>query len=140
VLVVVHGAPFAMQFRIGVAVVVAGTGVVEMVVPVIVAGVAVLVAVDVGMDVAVLVGMAVAGAVRVGVLMAVDVAMLVVVFVGVGVAVIVGMIVIVTLDPGFTLAAAADGTHKQTPENKAPSPRRRPGSSPTNPGFRPAPE
>ncbi len=104
-----------MQFRIGVAVVVAGTGVVEMVVPVIVAGVAVLVAVDVGMDVAVLVGMAVAGAVRVGVLMAVDVAMLVVVFVGVGVAVIVGMIVsmfvLVAFDLGFTLAAAANGTH-----------------------------
>jgi hypothetical protein len=68
------------------------------------------------MDVAVLVGMAVAGAVRVGVLMAVDVAMVVIVFVGVGVAVIVLMFVLVAFDLGFTLAAAADGTHRQTPE------------------------
>jgi len=34
----------------------------------------------------------------------------------VGVAVIVLMFVLMAFDLGFTLAAAADGTHRQTPE------------------------
>ena len=108
-----------MQFRVGVTVAVAGAGIVQVVVMMVVAGMAMFVAVLMAMAVAVLVGVAVHGAVGVGVLMVVDVEMVVVM--GVGMAVIVGMLVsmlmLVAFDLGFTLAAAADGTHSQTPEN-----------------------
>jgi hypothetical protein len=113
-------APFpAVQFRVGVAVAVSGGRIVQMVVMVVVAGMSVLVAVFMGMAVAVLVGMAVHRTVRVGVLVAVDMSMLVIVFVGMLVRMIVSMFMLVALDLGFTLAAAANGTHAFSPKKQS---------------------